>query len=83
MIPYGGGATWQIPMLKGVMMASTSLAMDVLHDVLFFPPTPITIMSRDGLTFPTSTPISRVYLGTIDGNNKTSISVSPAGQVGY
>ena len=83
MAPYGGGGTWQVPMMKGVVIESSSLASNVLTDVLFFPPTPITIMSRDGSTFSSSTPTSRIYLSTVDNGNKSSISVSPAGQVGY
>ncbi len=85
MVKYGGGQTWQIRVPRGLILSSVSPtnANNVLTDVLFFPPGPITIMSLDDTTFATSTPTSRVYLQTSDGKNNTSISVSPAGQVGY
>lgn len=80
---YGGGATWQIKVPRGVVIQSSSPANDVLSDVLFFPPDPITLMGRVGGTFSSSTATSKVYLVTTDGKNAATVSVSPAGQVGY
>jgi prepilin-type N-terminal cleavage/methylation domain-containing protein len=83
MVPYLNGATWQIPISNGVVLESSSPNSDVLTDVLFYPPDPITLMSRDDTTFSTSTPTSRIYLTTVGGGTNGTISVSPAGQVGY
>jgi prepilin-type N-terminal cleavage/methylation domain-containing protein len=85
MQPYASGGTWQIPVSKGVVIESSSPVNTnpILTDVLFFPPDPLTLMSTDDTTFPTSTPSTQVYLKESVGNGTISISVSPAGQVQY
>jgi prepilin-type N-terminal cleavage/methylation domain-containing protein len=83
MQPYGTGATYNIHISSGVVLVSSSAANDVLTDVLFFPPSPFTLISRDDATFMNPAQSSKIYLKTIEGNNNGTISVSPAGQVGY
>jgi prepilin-type N-terminal cleavage/methylation domain-containing protein len=83
MVPYLGGATFQIPTTQGVVIESSSQNNDVLTDVLFYPPNPATLISVDDATFPTPTPSANVYLKTADGKSSMTISVTSAGQVGY
>jgi prepilin-type N-terminal cleavage/methylation domain-containing protein len=72
--------TWNIHVANGVVLSGTSNP-DRLYDVLFYPPEPATLISRDGSTFLAPGQTSRVYLTTADGNASATISVSPGGQV--
>lgn len=75
---YSAG-TWQIPLPRGVVLKSTSPNNDIIYDVLFYPPAPTTLISRNGSSFVQLT--SEVLLSTSDGSLSHSIFVSPQGQI--
>jgi hypothetical protein len=79
--------TWQIPVAQGVVLVSPTDPVtphsDAVTDVLFFPPAPTILMSRDDTTFLSPAQTSYIYLRTTDGRNSAVISVSPAGQVNF
>jgi prepilin-type N-terminal cleavage/methylation domain-containing protein len=79
MQPYTQG-TWNIHVANGVVLSEGSSG-DGLVDVLFYPPDPTTLISRDGSTFVPET--SKVYLTTVDGDASQAVSVNPAGQVEF
>ncbi len=78
--------TWNIPLANGVHMQSGGNG-DDLAVVIFYPPAPTTIMSRDGERFldPQTTPnmTSLVYLATGDGTTHATIAVNAAGQISF
>ena len=77
-------SSWQVKPAKGIVMASSSLSNDVLTAVLFYPPEPMTIMSRTtayNVLSPGQT--SKIYLHTADNSASAVISVNPAGQVEF
>jgi prepilin-type N-terminal cleavage/methylation domain-containing protein len=76
--PYNS-QSWQQPLAQGLVMQTSSP--DTLAEVLFYPPDPITLISRDGKTFLNPAETSNIYLETANGNASASISVSPTGQV--
>lgn len=80
---YSAG-TWNVSVANGVRMIDGGNN-DTAVIALFYPPSPKTIMSRDGATFipPASATTLRVYLVTADGKGSTTISVSPAGQITF
>jgi prepilin-type N-terminal cleavage/methylation domain-containing protein len=80
MQPYTVG-TWNIHVANGVVLYATST--DSLVDVLFYPPDPATLISRDGSTFMDFPQTSKVYLETVGAAATQEISVSPAGQVQF
>jgi len=77
--------SWKVHVAPGVVLKNT--AADALSVVIFYPPQPATLLSRDGTTLmnpadPLNLPqTSRVYLTTRDGSANNTISVNPAGQV--
>jgi prepilin-type N-terminal cleavage/methylation domain-containing protein len=86
---YQSGS-WQVHIAQGVMLVNgTSVASDTIQDILFYPPTPCTLISLDGQTFQsdcssiTGNPPSAayVYLSTVDGSMSRTITINPAGQV--
>lgn len=77
MQPYTQGS-WNVPIGQGVKLISAS---DNIVAVIFYPPSPDTLISRDGVTYATST--SAVYLETVDGSRSASVSVNLAGQVNF
>jgi prepilin-type N-terminal cleavage/methylation domain-containing protein len=83
-------SSWNIPVAQGVVMQGRDFAPDVLTDVLFYPPAPTTLMSRDdtgedtpSADFMLPPATSNIYLSTTDGKNSSVISVSPEGQVTF
>jgi len=80
---------WNVPVAQGVTIDSQAgLPADALTDVLFYPPDPATLISRGDPSgyvgkFMDAPQTSYIYLSTIDGLNKTVISVSPDGQVNF
>ena len=69
--------TWNAYVANGVKIYT---AADSLSVVLFYPPNPVTLISRDGgATFLNQT--SKIHLETADGSTKTSVTVNPEGQV--
>ena len=72
--------TWNIHVANGVQLYTSSNG-DDLADVLFYPPDPVTLISRDGSNFMSTGQTSKVYLKTADGSAVKVISVSSAGQV--
>jgi prepilin-type N-terminal cleavage/methylation domain-containing protein len=78
--------SWNISPTNGVRLRSGGNGDDLVV-VLFYPPAPVTLMSRDGGTFLDSqvTPntTSRVYLVTSDGKSSSMISVNAAGQISF
>lgn len=79
-------ATWQVPISKGVTMNPAAPGGDVLTIVLFYPPSPVTLVSRatsTPITFMNPPQTSRVYLQTADGGAQSTVVVGPAGQVGF
>ena len=82
-------SSWNIPVAQGVKIDyQAALPADALTDVMFFPPDPATLISRNDPTgyngdFMPSPQTSYIYLSTVDGLNKTVISVSPDGQVNF
>ncbi len=75
--------SFAVPIARGVQIRSTAPNNDVLAAVLFYPPTPTIFISRDGATFMSPAQTSRVYLTTTDNSASTTISVNPAGQIGF
>jgi len=79
--------SWKVRVTPGIVMQSAAAGNDVLRDVIFYPPQPATLLSRDGATLmnpsdPLNPPLtSKVYLRTADGSATAVISVNPAGQV--
>jgi prepilin-type N-terminal cleavage/methylation domain-containing protein len=73
--------SWQQPMAQGLIMETSSP--NALADILFYPPDPATLISRDGQTWFFSNPPqnSNIYLQTVTGNSSATIAVSPTGQV--
>jgi len=75
-------SSWQLPISPGVVMQNS--APDTLTLVLFYPPLPVTFISRDGgASFLTPGLTSKVYLQTRNGSASAQISVSPGGQVDF
>lgn len=81
MKPYTEG-TWNMPIANGVVLYSGT-STDSLSDVLFYPPDPTTLISRDGSTFLDPAQTSKVYLEIVGGTATRAVSVSPAGQVEF
>ncbi len=83
--------TWEQPLTQGVKLVSPTdqgAAADILTDVMFYPPDPQTLITRDdkqnnGGTFLSPTLPSTIYLETTDGKSQAQISVSPEGQVSF
>lgn len=77
-------SVWKIPLSPGVVMASDTTQYLSAVAVLFYPPDPETAMVQtvDGQHFE-GTSTSYVDLSTVDGNNTSRISISPAGQVSF
>lgn len=75
--------SWQTPISKGVQFQT--VAGDVLQTVIFYPPAPTTLMSRNGAggVFLAPTQTSKVYLVSADGGDTAVISVNPGGQIGF
>ncbi len=79
-------SSWNVPLANGVRMESGGNG-DDLALVLFSPPDPAVLISRDGQNFldPAATQniTSKVYLITADGSASATISVSAAGQINF
>jgi prepilin-type N-terminal cleavage/methylation domain-containing protein len=81
MSKYSDG-TSNIHVANGVVLSGGTSG-DGLSVVLFYPPNPDTLISRDGSTFLVPAQTSKVYLTTVGGNATQVISVSSAGQVTF
>jgi prepilin-type N-terminal cleavage/methylation domain-containing protein len=80
-IKYSQGSAWQVHPPAGVLILGPSpVISDAITDVLFYPPDPFTIISRDGTNWLPAALTSKVYLKTMNGATAV-ISVNPAGQV--
>ncbi|HUC02140.1 MAG TPA: prepilin-type N-terminal cleavage/methylation domain-containing protein [Candidatus Paceibacterota bacterium] len=78
---YAGGS-WQVHTAPGVVLKNpSSPASDTIKYVLFYPPDPFTLISRNGTTFLYPAPSSYVYIGTVDNNLVRAITVNAEGQV--
>jgi prepilin-type N-terminal cleavage/methylation domain-containing protein len=78
---YESGS-WQVHTAPGVVLKNPSNpASDTIEYVLFYPPDPFTMISRDGKTFLYPAPSSYIYLATVDGSAARTITVSAEGQV--
>lgn len=79
-------ASWNVAVANGVRIQSGGQG-DDLAFVIFYPPAPAVIISRDGKNFldPKVTPniTSKVYLVTADGKTSSTISVNGGGQVTF
>jgi prepilin-type N-terminal cleavage/methylation domain-containing protein len=75
--------TWQVRLSSGVIFKPhPSAEGDMATLVLFYPPDPVTFISRDGgVTFVKSD--SNVYLGTVGGEDTQAISINLAGQISF
>lgn len=79
---YSSG-DWNVPLANGVHLASGGNN-DGLAVILFIPPAPVTLISRDGSTFlQATTTDSRIYLVSADGRSSSTVSVNSAGQVSF
>lgn len=79
-------SSWQVPVSQGVVMKSSAPGNDVLTMALFYPPLPVTLISRDTafpVTFLSPGQVSKVYLETTNGSASAQVSVSPGGQVDF
>ncbi|MGC9599322.1 MAG: prepilin-type N-terminal cleavage/methylation domain-containing protein [Minisyncoccia bacterium] len=79
-------SSWDVSLANGVRMESGGNGND-LALVLFSPPDPAVLISRDGQNFLdpalTQNMTSKVHLVTADGSASTTISVNAAGQVNF
>lgn len=78
--------TWNVSLANGVHLQSGGNG-DDLAVVLFYPPEPVTLISRDGTHFldPQTTPdmTSAAYFVTGDGSSNAAVSVNAAGQISF
>jgi prepilin-type N-terminal cleavage/methylation domain-containing protein len=79
-------SSWEISPAQGVTIDRP--ANDAVTDVLFYPPTPTTLVTRDDLggyisAFVEPPETSKIYLSTTDGHNSSTISINPEGQVTF
>lgn len=73
--------TWDVPVGPGVVMTTSSVAADA---VLFYPPNPTTLLVQQGQNFLFETSSTAyVPLQTAAGNETSSISIEPSGQVSF
>jgi hypothetical protein len=69
-----------IPIAQGVSFTSD------FTDVLFYPPTPVTMINAQlgyGGNFEPASGASHVVLSTVDGRNTATISINGEGQVSF
>jgi len=85
-------SSWQLPVANGVMLIRPgdvnipSACVNVMTDVLFYPPAPATLvaLAGNGEQFSSpAPPASTICLRTDDGKNTAVITVTPAGQVSF
>ena len=69
---------WNVPLSSGVKLNSQA---DSLLTILFYPPEPTALLSKDGQNF-VAGPMS-IYLSTIDGSANATLSVNSAGQINF
>jgi len=78
--------SWNVSPANGVRLQSGGEG-DDLAVVLFYPPAPVTLISRNGGSFldsqTTPNTTSRAYLTTSDGKSSSTVSVNAAGQVSF
>lgn len=77
-------SSWNVPLANGVRLAAGS-GNDALVAVLFYPPAPTVLLSRDAAAgaFLVPAAASNIYLVTADGSASATISVNTAGQVTF
>lgn len=76
-LPYSQSSK-DVPLSTGVKLNSQA---DSLLTILFYPPEPTALLSKDGQNFVPG-PMS-IYLSTVDGSANATLSVNSAGQINF